>query len=955
MSEKEILQRYKKYITEIIQPSCILQYLDFFKQDEVERIKARETQEGLTQAASLLMDLILSVEAPGWYRMFLDSLSNAGYNDLSEALESSDFTAIEKANVNKELVRKLSPSLRHDVHPKDILLHLHEGLLQAQREEIEQVTERFGAHHGMSKLLDFLLRSDNPKWYNAFVDSLAAGRYSSLVCVLDERGVSAVNLFNLEKKAHAVSVEDLQGHDQFQDPEDLENLKNEFSKAESPFPDTDDQSGDEQEMEMSYSEEAEMERLAKLRDYQVELAEPALKGKNTIICAPTGSGKTVVAVEICSQHLKQGTEEQKKKVAFLANTIPLCQQQMDLFQKYFGNTEYEVTGLFGESTSAMAVSVGVESYDIVVMTPKILEMNLENYNIPGLSTFTLIFFDECHNTIKNHSYSAIMKMYMDTKLGNPAAPLPQIVGLTASVGTGKSKNEHGIREHIYNLCASLDTDTISTVIKHVEELRAHVIVPHKDTRIVKSRACNPFMDIVLGLMAHVESIVAKTYNLEALTKIPMSTRGSQMYEQWIVEVQRSCRVLKLEDEEMERQVCRKLVTCTEHLRKYNDCLIISEDARVVDALKYLLEYFNNLDPAYFDETDEKLARIFEEKRSDLQALACEKVQENPKLLDLQLVFEEQYRYNPSTRTILFVKTRALAEAIKQWVLETSALAHLKPKVLIGRRKTDNISGMTLSNQKAVLDAFKSEGGSKLLIATSVADEGIDIVTCNLVLLYDYVGNVIKMVQTRGRGRAKDSRCILITSKTEHAVKEQINIMQEKIVYESIEEIQKVNHEVFLSKIKKIQMNEKKKRDFERQMAVSKKKHTDVYDLLCGTCFITACTSDELRLLQEHHRVVISKSFSSLCNLKPHPKPKFHDDIEMKQKISCGKCNRDWGIMGTWKGLQSLPLLKTDGFAFLNRRTQQKLVFKKWQDFPGIIKEFNFLEVSGSTNSVAEGS
>lgn len=58
--------------------------------------------------------------------------------------------------------------------------------------------------------------------------------------------------------------------------------------------------------------------------------------------------------------------------------------------------------------------------------------------------------------------------------------------------------------------------------------------------------------------------------------------------------------------------------------------------------------------------------------------------------------------------------------------------------------------MTLSTQKDALSAFESEGGSKLLIATSVADEGIDIAQCNLVLLYDYVGNVIKMVQTRGK-------------------------------------------------------------------------------------------------------------------------------------------------------------------------------------------------------------
>lgn len=59
------------------------------------------------------------------------------------------------------------------------------------------------------------------------------------------------------------------------------------------------------------------------------------------------------------------------------------------------------------------------------------------------------------------------------------------------------------------------------------------------------------------------------------------------------------------------------------------------------------------------------------------------------------------------------------------------------------------AGMTLPAQKCALDAFRTDGDNKILIATSVADEGIDIAQCNLVILYEYVGNVIRMIQTRG--------------------------------------------------------------------------------------------------------------------------------------------------------------------------------------------------------------
>jgi ATP-dependent RNA helicase DDX58/interferon-induced helicase C domain-containing protein 1 len=46
----------------------------------------------------------------------------------------------------------------------------------------------------------------------------------------------------------------------------------------------------------------------KLYPFQNELAEKALAGKNTIICAPTGSGKTWVATHIIDRHLKSAVK-----------------------------------------------------------------------------------------------------------------------------------------------------------------------------------------------------------------------------------------------------------------------------------------------------------------------------------------------------------------------------------------------------------------------------------------------------------------------------------------------------------------------------------------------------------------------------------------------------------------------------------------------------------------------
>ena len=59
------------------------------------------------------------------------------------------------------------------------------------------------------------------------------------------------------------------------------------------------------------------------------------------------------------------------------------------------------------------------------------------------------------------------------------------------------------------------------------------------------------------------------------------------------------------------------------------------------------------------------------------------------------------------------------------------------------------SVLNMFSKEASADAADDASSCHLLIATSVADEGIDIRACNLVVLLDHVGNVIRMVQTRG--------------------------------------------------------------------------------------------------------------------------------------------------------------------------------------------------------------
>uniref|UniRef100_A0A673GRY7 RNA helicase n=1 Tax=Sinocyclocheilus rhinocerous TaxID=307959 RepID=A0A673GRY7_9TELE len=896
--EKKNLRHFSDYITRFLRPSVIKNFMTVYLDKEiVESILSKEMT-SVTTAAQMLLDQMCYLEDMGWFQAFLDILLASEYTGLHEAIKEWNFQELEELNEHRRFLERIEPSITKHMKPSELLAHMSGCLKPIECEEIRAEESQRGRIAASEKLVTSLLRSDKPNWFKLLKIALEN-------CDLDE----ALDLLETNGGATAAKASEWDG-----EPEAMMTTVS-FEYREEP---------ETEDMLMSSNNTSVIEEPGgftgrsgerKLREYQKELTAAAVKSQNTIICAPTGCGKTIVALAISDYHLKQFPE--RAKIVFLATKVDVYEQQYKLFKEHFFSKDpnIRVTGMCGDM-DYLSVRWLIENHDIVVMTAQILVNALQSSEVPSLEILSLILFDECHNTTGKHPYNNIMTRYLDTKLNSSTHSLPQIVGLTASVGIGSFKNELEAENNILQLCANLDTRVITTVTEHKDELKSYVHTPEKAFFEVKQCMSHPFIRIIKNIMSNIEQLAQKTFNMENLSNIQSREYGSQKYEQWIVSVQKSCRVLQMKNADEERRICRELYNYTEHLRKYNDALIINEDARTKDALDYLDAFFDQVRNAGYDETERKLTALYDCQRPQLLRLATEGDQ-NPKLDELRFILEEEYHNNDQTRTVMFVKTRALADAMKKWIDETDSLKFLKPGVLIGKGRKSNFtgSGMTPNNQKGILDSFKSSDQSKMLIATSVADEGIDIPQCNLVLMYEYVGNVVKMVQVRGRGRMEGSRCFLISSNKDRIAKEKINMFKEKMVEEAIEQLQSRPADLS-NKVDMLQREDKARRDH-ISASPEKPKTQGSYELLCSKCKRFACMSDDIRVVLLKHSNFKRSEETSLKTLQV-----------FERQCVC-----------------DLPLLKIESFVVQDCVTRRQHYFRKWRDVTFAMREFDMTEIT----------
>lgn len=494
------------------------------------------------------------------------------------------------------------------------------------------------------------------------------------------------------------------------------------------------------------------------RQYQFDIVKSCLF-QNTLVCLPTGLGKTFIAsVVMYNFHLWF-----KGKIFFLAPTRPLINQQKHSFIKIFpGIDAVEITG-------KQSISSRINSYSttkIFFMTPQTLENDIKNGIFQDVDKISLLIFDEAHKTTGNYSYSNICK---EIEMNQVKC---RMIGLSASPGTNleaiqivinnlkitsielRTENDEELKKYIFNkriqiaeieeqenqICHKRLIDKI--INSRLEVMKKFSICDKKISvnyinMIFLLKCQDKFkQDRILFEEEYGRSMVSEIYDNFSLlfslvnAKKLLNTHGIESFKSAIYNIETGNCKKKVKSNTYNSSSVKKqnISKARENLLKSEDFLDLKESLLIRQEIKS------------------------KEKREQL----------HPKLKKLnEIIKSNLVSLKSSSKAIIFTQFKDSAKEIYN-NLESIFQNEIKCSVFHGQDKN-----FSQKDQLNIMKCFR-EGQIRILIATSVAEEGLDIGEVDLIICYDIASSSpIRMIQRFGRtGRKRDGVVIILAAKGE---------------------------------------------------------------------------------------------------------------------------------------------------------------------------------------------
>ncbi|MCH8067264.1 MAG: DEAD/DEAH box helicase [Nanoarchaeota archaeon] len=468
------------------------------------------------------------------------------------------------------------------------------------------------------------------------------------------------------------------------------------------------------------------------RLYQETIMASCAKG-NCLIILPTGLGKTKTAILASAQRLNSYPNS---KIMFLTVTKPLAEQIYNEIVECMDIDEGKIALFTGTVSPKKREELWKKSI-VIVSTPQCIENDIINGRI-DLENVSLMVADEAHNAVKDYSYTWVAKQY------HKKSRFPRIIGLTASPGSDMEKIQE-VCKNLYIEEIEIRTDQDPDVKPYVHDIDVNwveVVLPQ--IFLEAKKYLQSFLKDRLEKLKK-DGILRRT-NLNYISKTELlglqaqlrgrASSGEREPVIWtgisvLAEIMKVSHGLEL----LETQ---GVISLHKYMQKFNN----DASTTKVKAVKNIVKDIN------FRSAFVKVSRMYEEKV------------QHPKLIELQRIVEEEIKNKADKKIIVFNQYRDNAVDI---VEKLNAIQNVNAKLFVGQLKKEG-TGLSQKEQKAVLDEFRT-GKFNVLVATSIAEQGLDIPNVDTVIFYEPIPSAIRQIQRRGRtGRHGEGKVIVLVTK-----------------------------------------------------------------------------------------------------------------------------------------------------------------------------------------------
>jgi len=458
------------------------------------------------------------------------------------------------------------------------------------------------------------------------------------------------------------------------------------------------------------------------RLYQLQLAATARNG-HTLVCLPTGLGKTSVSLLVTAERL----HEQGGKALLLAPTKPLVDQHADFYREALQIPDDEIVVFTGEIRPDDRAAVWDDAR-VVIATPQVIENDLVGNRI-SLADVTHLTFDECHRGTGDYAYVYIAERY------HADANQPLVTAMSASPG--------GTKEDIQTICENLGVDTVEVMTKDDADVDEYTY----ETEIEWKRIDLP--QELLDIRDGINEVVSD--RLEKLRELGVTRATSPDISQTQLN-KIGAELRKLMDNDQSEGY--QGMSMHAEIMKLRRAVTLVETQSVESVRRYFERQKNAARSAGASKASQRL--IAEPKVQEAMRKANAYDDLHPKFSQTRILLAETLGINNGERVIVFTESRDTAEALTDFLSQ-----NFRVERFVGQGDKEGSDGMTQTEQKDTLTAFRN-GEFEVLVSTSVAEEGLDVPEVDLVLFYEPVPTAIRSIQRKGRtGRQDKGRVVVL--------------------------------------------------------------------------------------------------------------------------------------------------------------------------------------------------